>query len=243
MITVRNLTKKVNQDTVILDKLSLQVDKGDLIAIVGPSGSGKTTLLRCLSMQTKWDGGQYIYQNQDITHINPLEKLKIKQHWAFLTETPDVNLRSTAFRNVVSNRFYQMSLLRKLSRTVSQEEHMRAMDYLEKVGLLDIAHEKLEKLSGGERQRVAIAKALVKGASVLFADDPVRGLPEDAQHRLMQDLRNLCKQEQVTVLCALSNLELAERYATRIWGLANGKIAVDIAARRLTAREKQLVFG
>lgn len=242
MIVVRNLTKQTAQGTPILSKLSFQADDGDFIAIVGASGSGKTTLLKCLSLQEKWTGGQYIYNNRDITAANPWDAYKLKQDWAFLTETPDVDPQQTALKNVIGGRLAHMPWFRRLTRTVSQNEHILAMDALEKVGLLDKAHDKLLNLSGGERQRVAIAKALIKEAKVIFADEPVKGLPPEAQNRVLEDFRAACKREQVTLFCAISNVNLAERYASRIWGLADGKIAVDATNRRLTQQEKELIF-
>lgn len=242
MITVRNLSKSWNDGTEVLSKLSFQVDDGEFIAIIGASGCGKTTLLNCLSLKEKWDQGQYIYNSRDISGINPLEKYSLRKDWGFLTETPDVNLSKNALKNVLDSRYHHMSIIRRLTRKVSQDEHVFAMDYLEKVGLLDKAHEPISKLSGGEKQRVAIAKALIKGAKVIFADEPMKGLQPEAQNRVMEDLRNVCKRDQVTVICCISSLELAERFATRIWGLSGGKIVLDIAARRLTQREKDMVF-
>lgn len=242
MITVRNLTKKWNDGTEVLSKVSFQADDGEFIAVVGASGSGKTTLLNCLSLKAKWDQGQYIYNNRDISSINVLEKYSLKKEWGFLNETPDVNPAKTALKNVLDSRYHHMSLARRLTRKVSQDEHVFAMDFLEKVGLLDKGHEPVSKLSGGEKQRVAIAKALIKGAKVIFADEPMKGLQPEAQNRVMEDLRNICQRERVTVICCISNLELAERYASRIWGLSGGKIVLDIAARRLTQREKDQIF-
>lgn len=242
MITVRNLSKKWKDGAEVLSKLSFQVDGGEFIAVIGASGSGKTTLLNCLSLKEKWDQGQYIYNGRDITSANPLQAMGLRREWGFLTETPDVNPGKNALKNVLDSRYQHMSWIRRLTRKVSQDEHVFAMDYLEKVGLLDKAHEPVSKLSGGEKQRVAIAKALIKGAKVIFADEPMKGLQPEAQFRVMEDLRNVCKRDQVTVICCISNLELAERYASRIWGLAGGKIAFDIPARRLTQREKDMVF-
>jgi phosphonate transport system ATP-binding protein len=242
MITVRNLSKKWKDGTEVLSKLSFQVDDGEFIAIVGASGSGKTTLLNCLSLKEKWDHGQYIYNSRDISGINPFQAIGLKKEWGFLTENPDVNPAKNALKNVLDSRYHHMSWIRRLTRKVSQDEHMFAMDYLEKVGLLDKAHDPVSKLSGGEKQRVGIAKALIKGAKVIFADEPMKGLQPEAQNRVMEDLRNVCKRDQVTVICCISNLELAERYATRIWGLSGGKIVMDIAARRLTQREKDMIF-
>jgi phosphonate transport system ATP-binding protein len=242
MITVRNLTKKVKDGTEVLSKLSLQADDGEFIAIVGSSGSGKTTLLRCLALQEKWDQGQYIYNSRDISSLNPIQAYQLKKEWGFLTETPDVDPNRDALKNVLDSRYQHMSLVRNLIRKPSQDEHVFAMDYLEKVGLLDKAREKVSKLSGGEKQRVAIAKALIKGAKVIFADEPMKGLQPEAQFRVMEDLRAVSQRDHGTVFCSISNLELAERYATRIWGLAEGKIVLDIAGRRLTQREKDLIF-
>lgn len=242
MITVRNLTKKLKDGTEVLSKLSFQADEGEFIAIIGASGSGKTTLLHCLSKREKWDQGQYIYNSRDITSLNPIQTLQLKKEWAFLTEIPDVNMNQNALKNVLDSRYQYMSWFRKLTRTVAQDEHVYAMDYLEKVGLLDKAHIPLTKLSGGEKQRVAIAKALIKGAKVIFADEPMKGLQPEAQYRVMEDLRAVSNRDHGTVFCSISNLELAERYATRIWGLAGGKIVLDINARRLTQREKDLIF-
>lgn len=242
MITVRNLTKKVKDGTEVLSKLSFQADDGEFIAIVGSSGSGKTTLLRCLSLQERWNQGQYIYNSRDITALNPIQAYMLKKEWGFLTETPDVDPARDALRNVLDSRYQHMSLIRKLIRKPSQDEHVFAMDYLEKVGLLDKAHEKVSKLSGGEKQRVAIAKAMIKGAKVVFADEPMKGLQPEAQFRVMEDLRAFAQRDQGTVFCSISSLDLAERYATRIWGLAGGKIVLDIAGRRLTQREKDLIY-
>ncbi|MNI78251.1 Phosphate-import ATP-binding protein PhnC [compost metagenome] len=127
--------------------------------------------------------------------------------------------------------------------TVNRDEHVLGMDYLEKVGLLDKGHLKISGLSGGEQQRVAIAKALVHGAKILVADEPVSGLDPKSVEYILNDLKALVKEKKISVICTLHNLELAERFASRIWGLAEGKIVLDIPARSLTLREKQLVFG
>ncbi|WP_438448339.1 phosphonate ABC transporter ATP-binding protein [Gorillibacterium sp. sgz5001074] len=243
MITVRNLTKKSKEGQDILSKISFQAGDGEFIAIVGASGSGKTMLLRCLAKQEKWDQGQYIYNNQDITSLNIFEAYRLKREWGFLNENPDVDPNKDALKNVLDSRYQHMNWFRKLTRTVSQDEHVFAMDYLEKVGLLDKGRDKVAKLSGGEKQRVAIAKALIKGAKVIFADEPMKGLHPDAQARVMEDLRSVSTRDNGTVFCSLSNLDLAERYASRIWGLNGGRIVLDINGRRLTPRERDMVFS
>ncbi|WJH32606.1 ATP-binding cassette domain-containing protein [Paenibacillus sp. CC-CFT747] len=239
---VRNLSKRFGSETEVLSGISFQVDQGEFVAIIGSSGSGKSTLLRCLSLQETWTEGEYIYEGRDITKLNPLEKFKVRKNWAFLEEKPNVNLRTTAQKNVWTGRWKQTPLWRLVTRRAAMDEHVMAADYLEKVGLLDKGDEKVEKLSGGEQQRVALAKALVQEAQVIFADEPVRGLDPASSERVMEDLRKTAKRDNVTIICCLHKLELAERYATRIMGLSGGKIVLDIPARRLTLREKDMIL-
>ncbi|WP_409347009.1 phosphonate ABC transporter ATP-binding protein [Paenibacillus sp. MBLB4367] len=242
MISIRNLTKKYESGQEVLKQISLQIDDGDFVALLGVSGSGKSTILRCLTMQEKWDKGQLIYNGDDVTAMNLLQRFKLRTEWAYLHEKPQLNPNKTALKNVLSGRFYETPLWRKLIGKPAQDEHMLAMDFLEKVGMLDKAHERVSKLSHGEQQRVAIAKALVKGAKIIVADEPVSGLEPESAIQVMQDLKSVCQKQQVTVVCSLHQIELAERFATRIWGLSGGKIVVDIPARKLTMREKDLIF-
>ncbi|MCS7462006.1 ATP-binding cassette domain-containing protein [Paenibacillus doosanensis] len=242
MIIVRNLSKSFPPDHQILSRISFQADEGELIALVGASGSGKTTFFRCLALKEKWDEGQYIYDGKDISGVRGLEQWKLRKDWAYLEEKPNLNPRKSALKNVLSGLFLHKAWWRILSGTTSNDDHMTAMDYLDKVGLLDKAHEPVEKLSGGEKQRVAIAKALIRGAKVIYADEPVSGLDPEAASKVLDDLKDICRKDKVIVFCSLHQVELAEKYGSRIWGLSGGKLVVDIAGRRLTHREKELIF-
>lgn len=242
MIIVRNLSKSYPPDRRVLERLSFQADEGELIALLGASGSGKTTLFRCLMLKEKWDEGQYIYGGKDITTIGTWEKLKLRKEWAYLEEKPSLNPKKTALKNVLSALLFKKSWLRFLTNTVSEDDHMEAMDYLDKVGLLEKAHEPVEKLSGGEKQRVAICKALIKEAKVIYADEPVSGLDPEAAMRVLEDLQAICRKQKLLVFCSLHQVELAEKFGSRIWGLSGGRLTVDIAGRRLTQREKSLIF-
>jgi phosphonate transport system ATP-binding protein len=242
MIIVRNLSKSFPPDHQVLSRLSFQADEGELIALIGGSGSGKTTLFRCLSLKQKWDEGQYIYDGKDISGVNGLEQFKLRKDWAYLEEKPNLNPRKSALKNVLSGLFFHKAWWRMLSGTTSGDDHMTAMDYLDKVGLLDKAHDPVEKLSGGEKQRVAIAKALIRGAKVIYADEPISGLDPEAALKVMEDLKSICEKDKVIVFCSLHQVEMAEKFGSRIWGLADGRLVVDIAGRRLTHREKELIF-
>ncbi|MFK7691788.1 phosphonate ABC transporter ATP-binding protein [Paenibacillus sp. HJGM_3] len=243
MIIVRNLTKQLTDGTEVLTRVSFQADKGELIAVVGGSGSGKTTLLKCIALREKWTEGQLIYEGKDLTTPKWTDQIRLRKEWAYLDEKPSMNKNLTALKTVLGGRFFHTSIWRKLTATVSTDEHILGMDFLEKVGLLDKAHEKVGKLSGGEQQRVAIARALAQGAKVIVADEPIKGLDPKSADRVMQDFKSLCQNTNLLAVCSMQNLDLAERFATRIWGLSRGKIVLDVPARRLTQYEKNLIFS
>lgn len=243
MIIVRNLTKTWTDGQTILSKVSFQVDKGEFVVLIGASGSGKSTLLSCMALQQRWNEGQLIIDGTELSSAKWADAFRLRREWAFLEEKPALHPKKNALKNVFSGRFYQLPLWRKLTGTVSTEEHIRAMDYLERVGLLDKAKQlPAEKLSGGEQQRVAIARALAQGAKVILADEPTKGLDPESASKVLQDLRALCKEQDMIVIAATQNLEIAERNALRIWGLAGGRLVLDIPARRLTSQEKNNIF-
>jgi phosphonate transport system ATP-binding protein len=241
MIIVRNLKKAYpTTGQQVLSRISFQVDKGELVGLLGGSGTGKTTLLRCLALKENWTEGQYIYNGEDISGLGAVGKLKLQREWAFLEEKPALNLKQSAYKNVLPA---HVPLWKAMTGFVSQDERIAVMDYLERVGLLDKSLEVAEKLSGGEKQRVAVAKALLRGAKVIFADEPVSGLDPESAANVMHDLKEIARKEQVVIICVLHQVELAEKYASRIWGLNGGKLAVDIPGRRLTQAEKRQIFG
>jgi len=238
---VRHL-EKAYPDHPVLKGLSFQADPGEFIAVVGASGSGKTTLLRCLTLQESWSKGEYIHDGHNVLEGGPLAKWKLRHKWVYLQENPGLNPKKTAVQSVLEARWSHMPLWRKIVRKSSMEEHVYASDFLEKVGLLDKGGEKVEKLSGGEKQRVALARALIQEARFIAVDDPVKGLDPGSVNRVMEDFRNVAKREKVLLICAMQQLDLAERYATRIIGLSGGRIVLDIPARKLTVREKELIL-
>ena len=238
---VRNMWKQ-KEGKNILSGISFQADPGELVALVGASGSGKTTLLRCLTLKESWDQGEFVYEGKDLLKANPWERFRVKNRWAFLEESPNINPKKSAVSNVLGARWRHMPLWRKITRRSSMDEHFLASDYLEKVGLLDKGEAKVETLSGGEKQRVALAKALVQEAKMICADDPVKGLDPHSVERVLQDFRKIAQKENIIIVCAMQQLDLAERFATRIWGLKDGKIVLDIPARRLTSRERDLIL-
>lgn len=241
MIRIQHLTKSVGVDRIpILKGVSLDIQKGELIAVVGASGSGKSMLLRCLALKEKWDGGTFVIDGQDVLKEPLGGKRKIRREWAYLEQNPQLYPNRTGLKNVLIGQASQTPLWRMVTGMVRSDNYMGAMDVIEQMGLLDKARMKAGTLSGGEKQRIAIARALVHGAKVILADEPVVGLDPKSAESVMETLKNLCEEERITVIAVLPQ-ELAEKFATRIVGLSGGEVAFDIRGRRLTMREKNMI--
>lgn len=241
MIRIKNLTKRIPGGPKVLDQISFDAYPGDFIAVKGGSGSGKTMLLRCLALQEKWSSGSYHFNGQDVFSQGLAGKMKVRREVAYLEEKPFLFPNKTGLKNVIIGSVSQTPAWRRWTGMVRSDDYMGAMDMIEKRGLIDKAHQKAGTLSGGERQRMAIARALVHGAKVIVADEPVSGLDPHSADQVLGDLKSLCKEQNVIVIAVLHQGDWAERYADRIIGLNKGELVLDVHGRRLTEREKMLL--
>lgn len=232
---IRNL-RKIYGEQVVLDGVTMAAGQGEMVAILGPSGSGKSALLKCIALKEKWDGGEFIYDDDDLLKQGWLAQQRYKSIVGYLPpKEVSLNPNKTALKNVLTG---LLPTWRKLIGARSKLEYMTAMDYLENVGLLDVAHRKVQTLSGGEKQRVAVAKALIQGSEIIVADEPVIGLDPTSAQLVLKDLRYMCDKHKATVFFTIPQVEWAEQYATRIIGLNDGKVIFDVSGRRLTTAEK-----
>jgi phosphonate transport system ATP-binding protein len=238
MINIRGLTLKLPEGKKILDGIDALLEPGRFVAVVGASGSGKSALLRCLALRERWSSGEYRVDGTDILKAGMAAKRKFRRKIAYLEQRPLLYERKTALKNVLIGNVEQTPLWRRVTGMMRNDDYMGGMDMLEKVGLMDHAHRHAEKMSGGERQRIAIARSLVHGARMLFADEPVSGLDPHSAEEMMATLRKLCTENQTTIVVALHRLELAEKFADEIWGLQDGQMVLQVSGRRLTAAEK-----
>ncbi|NIK67991.1 ATP-binding cassette domain-containing protein [Paenibacillus sp. BK720] len=241
MLRISNLRVQIPGGPTILKNISFEVQPGQFIAIKGASGSGKSMLLKSLALQNKWSGGSYFFEGEDIFKQGLAGRLKIKRAVAYLEEKPVLYQNKTGLKNVSIGAVAQTPAWRRWTGMLRNDDYMGAMDTIEKLGLLDKAHQKASTMSGGERQRIAIARALVHGAKVIAADEPVAGLDPHTADRVLSDLKRLTTEQGVTVIAVLDQGDWAERFADRIIGLNNGELVLDVKGRRLTEREKMML--
>jgi len=200
---------------VVLDGISLDIKRGQRIAVTGPSGSGKTTLLNMAGSLDKPDQGQVLYMDRDITGLTgkDLEQFR-NQAVGFVFQQHHLLPQFTLFENV---------LLPTLPNRNAKEAGGRAEDLIKRTGLWDHRNKKPGELSGGESQRTAVVRALINNPAVLLADEPTGSLDHENSSQLFDMLIEFSRTDEVTLVVVTHSQELAGRMDT-VYRLKSGKL-------------------
>ena len=214
-----------------LEQVSLEVDRGEMIALIGPSGSGKSTLLRLIAGLATIDANngaidgfdQRLQENGRLT-----DKVRnARRRLGFIFQQFNLVGRLSLFTNVALGSLGRTGFWRGLFGLWPTETRTAAMAALARVGIADRAGQRANTLSGGQQQRGAIARTLVQQAEVILADEPVASLDPVSARRVMEILRELNRVDGMTVLVTLHQVDYALRYCDRVIALKSGRIAYD----------------
>lgn len=208
LLSVQNICKyyRTNQYTVkAVDRVSLTVDKNEMVAIVGPSGSGKSTLLNILGLILQPDEGSILIDGNDPSTLGD-SKVSMLRNKLFGYVMQDFALLDdeTVYRNIQLPLLYNKEIPRK---EYKQRIHAAA----ESLGIADKLKRKAARLSGGERQRVAIARAVVCDQPIILADEPTGSLDAANKENVMDILLGLCRENEKTVIIVTHDMTVAER--------------------------------
>lgn len=223
MINVNGVSKiyRMGKEKVIaLNNVSLNVEKGEFLAIIGPSGSGKSTLMHIIGgLDSPTTGNVFIEENE----IGKLKDKKLSKYRnekiGFVFQAFNLENSQTALENVM------MPLI--FAGISKRERKERALKALEQVGILDLAKHKPNEMSGGQRQRVSIARAIVNNPEIVFADEPTGNLDSKSGENIMQ-LFNEINKKGYTIIMVTHNPEEASK-ARRVVTIKDGVITSDTA--------------
>ena len=214
MISVKDLHKSFGGVTV-LDGISTQVERGDVVCIIGPSGSGKSTFLRCLNRLETPDSGQILLDGVDLTDPRTdLDRQRMKMGMVF----QQFNL--FPHMTVLKNLTMAPMLLKKESQQTAEQ---RAMTLLDRVGLADRAGEYPARLSGGQKQRIAIVRALCMEPEVLLFDEPTSALDPEMVGEVLDVMKELA-QSGMTMVVVTHEMNFAKEVGSRVLFMDAGKI-------------------
>lgn len=211
----------------VLKGIGLEVNKGDVVAILGPSGSGKTTLLRCLNFLERADSGSIVFDGvqYDAAKANRKEIRGLRMKTAFVFQNYNLFANKTAVENVMEG----LVTARKIHRDVAKA---KALENLEKVGMLEWANHYPIQLSGGQQQRVAIARAIATDPDIIFFDEPTSALDPELTGEVLSVMKTLA-QEGMTMLVVTHEMKFARQVATRTVFMENGVVVEEGPTKEL----------
>ena len=226
VINIKNISKTYIMGTEAVHALhdvSVQIDRGEYVAIMGPSGSGKSTLMNILGCLDTPSTGLYEFNGVNVSEMNDNELAKIRnKEIGFVFQTFNLIPRSDALHNVELPLIY--------GGVNAQERKRLAAESLEHVNLGDRMHHRPNELSGGQRQRVAIARALVTKPSIILADEPTGNLDTKTGDEIMALLRELHHNGNTIIL--VTHEEYIAEHANRIIRIRDGMVERDEIVQR-----------
>ena len=232
MLEIRDVKKQFDGHTV-LDGISLDVEKGDVTAILGPSGSGKTTFLRCLNFLERADSGTLVFDGEkfDLHTAKKAEIARVRKKTAFVFQNYNLFLNKTALQNVTLG-LTSGAGMRK------DEANERALKALEKVGMAEKQSSYPSQLSGGQQQRVAIARALAMEPEIIYFDEPTSALDPELIGEVLAVMRQLAE-DGMTMLVVTHEMDFARNVSSQVLFMDGGKVIESGASKEFFAAPKQ----
>ena len=219
MIKVKNISKSY-KDAIVLNNVSLEINKGDFTAVMGPSGSGKSTLLYSISSMDNPDEGEVIFEGIDVYKLSESEISKFRLNkMGFVFQNSQMLKNLSIFDNII------------LPGMVAKRESIevvraRATELMSKMGIEDIKDRDIREVSGGQLQRAAICRAMINSPEILFMDEPTGALNSEAASQVMEILKKL-NQEGISIMLVTHDAKMASM-AKKVIYIKDGKLAGEI---------------
>ncbi|MCJ1705479.1 MULTISPECIES: phosphonate ABC transporter ATP-binding protein [unclassified Rathayibacter] len=242
VVEITDLTKRFGATTA-LDAVSLTVRRGEIVVLLGLSGSGKSTLLRHVDALEAPTSGAVRVLGEDVPALRGGRLRTLRGKVGFIFQQFELVPSLTVLENVLTGALAELRGPRLGLWSYPKAKKLRALQHLERVGLLERAYQRADTLSGGQQQRVAIARALMQNPSILLADEPVASLDPESSDQVMGLIREIAAEEGLTVLCSLHQVDLAISWADRIVGLRHGAVVLDTPAAGLSKAEVMEIYG
>ena len=238
--------KKVNKffgDNHAVKNVSFEVNKPQMIGIIGRSGAGKSTLLRIINRLTDATDGSIEIEGQNILDLKSKEKRSWQRNCAMIFQQFNLVPRLDVLTNVILGRLNYQGSFRASLKMFSRDERADALILLNNLGMANTALQRAETLSGGQQQRVAICRALMQNPKMILADEPIASLDPMNARMVMESLRKIHDEKNLTVISNLHTLDTAKTYCDRIIGMKDGEIVFDDLPEKLSDKLAREIYG
>jgi len=247
-IQINTLSKTFANGRKALQQIDLRIDSGEMVALIGASGSGKSTLLRHMAGLMAGDTSS---QGSIVIHGSTVQRngkiapniRSVRSGIGFVFQQFNLVGRLPVIVNVLAGTLHQVPLWRSLIRWFTPEEKVRGIEALRRVGIADCWAQRASTLSGGQQQRAAIARAMVQGAKVVLADEPIASLDPESSRKVMDILARVNREDKCTVVVSLHQVNVAMKYCARTVALHHGKVVYDGPSIGLTPEVLRNLYG
>ena len=243
MIIFDPVSKVYPNGTVGLDDVNLTIRDGEFVAIIGRSGAGKSTLLRSVNRMHQITSGTLTVNGVDVSSLSGKRLRRVRRGIGLVFQSFHLVTRTTVIKNVLSACVPDMPFWRVLLGAFRKEDKIKALESLDKVGILDKAYMRADQLSGGQQQRVALARTLTQNPKIILADEPVAALDPVTAKQVMQDFVRINQEMGISILLNIHHVELALEYADRIIGIRAGKIVYDGPSANVDQTVLDAIYG
>lgn len=241
-LSIHQVTKQYPDGTQAVKGVSFDINPGEGTILLGSNGSGKTTLLRCMNGLETATSGQIYVDDIDVVaakkHKNHRKIKRVRQQVGMVFQKFELIGNLGVLQNVL---FGSLGRIRKpwemFTSTATKQERDRAMECLDRVGLSDYAGQRARSLSGGQQQRVGIARMLLQEPQIVLADEPIASLDPKSAREVMNLLWEIVRERNLTVVCALHQLAIAQEYGDRLIGMRHGNLVMDSAEKSVSTEE------
>ena len=243
MLKLSALTKRYDTGDLALNQVDLEIPDAQVLALIGPSGAGKSTLIRCVNRLVEPTSGSATLNDINLTILSSRALRKSRRKMGMIFQEYALVERLTVMENVLSGRLGYVGFWRSYFRKFPKDDIKEAFRLLDRVGLLEMADKRADELSGGQRQRVGICRALIQDPDLLLVDEPTASLDPKTSRQIMRLINELCSERGLTAIINIHDVLLAQMFAQRIVGLANGEVVYDGKPEGLTPEVLTQIYG
>lgn len=241
-IIFKDVSKRYDGGVLALKDINLTINQGEFVGIIGLSGAGKSTLIRTINCMHAITDGELTVNGVSVRNLSGKSLRQFRRKIGMIFQSFNLVTRAKVITNVLNALVPDIPFWRVLIGHYKKEEELKALEALDRVGILDKAYNRVDQLSGGQQQRVALARTLAQDPEIILADEPVAALDPVTANEVMNDFKRINEEENITILINIHHVELALEFCHRIIGIRDGELVYDGPSSQVTPDILDLIY-